>query len=190
MCGLPGLKSLTMSSCDCITSLINGENILRTMLPNLEHLKLSRLTNLATILEGMVPKGGCLSKLKTTEVVACQKMKNLVSFSLFRQLKILEEIRVGDCRKIKCLIAGMASNAALPKLRVTKMWDMANLRSVCPRIIGWPVLERIEVRNCPMLAKLPVSACNAATVKEIRGELEWWNNVVWDDDEIKFTLQQ
>ena len=80
--GLSGLKSLTISSCDWITSLINGETILRSMLPNLEHLRLRRLKNLSAILEGIVPKRSCLGKLKTLEVVDCRRLENqLISFS-------------------------------------------------------------------------------------------------------------
>ncbi|CAK7338344.1 unnamed protein product [Dovyalis caffra] len=134
--GLSGLKSLTISRCDCITSLINGETILKSMLPNLEH------------------------------------------------------IRVGECRRIKRLIAETASNAELPKLKVIEVWDLANLRSVCIRTVHLPVLERIGVRNCPLLVKLPITAYNAAAIKEIRGELEWWNYITWQDYEIKSLVQR
>ncbi|XP_065862254.1 disease resistance protein At4g27190 [Euphorbia lathyris] len=190
LCGLPGLKSLTLSGCDCITSLINGENILRSMFPNLEHLKLSGLRNLAKIMEGMVPKGGCLGKLKTIQVVNCRKLKILISFSLLRQLRKLEEIRVGDCRRIKCLVvAGASPDAVLPKLRVLEMWNMMSLKRVCSRTLQWPALERIEESNCAVLTKLPISQYNVANVKEIKGDIDWWNNIKWDDEEIKCRLQ-
>jgi len=189
--GLSGLKSLTISSCDWITSLINGETILRSMLPNLEHLKLRRLKNLSAILEGIVPKRGCLGMLKTLEVVDCGRLeKQLISFSFLRQLKNLEEIKVGECRRIKRLIAGSASNSELPKLKIIEMWDMVNLKGVCTRTVHLPVLERIGVSNCSLLVKLPITAYNAAAIKEIRGALEWWNNITWQDYEIKSLVQR
>ncbi|KAG6790570.1 hypothetical protein POTOM_006727 [Populus tomentosa] len=161
--GLSGLKSLTISSCDWIT----------------------------TILEGIVPKRGCLGMLKTLEVVDCRRLENqLISFSFLRQLKNLEEIKVGECRRIKRLIAGSASNSELPKLKTIEMWDMVNLKGVCTRTVHLPVLERIGVSNCSLLVKLPITAYNAAAIKEIRGELEWWNNIAWQDYEIKSLVQR
>jgi disease resistance protein RPS2 len=161
------------------------------MLPNLEHLKLRRLKNLSAILEGIVPKRGCLGMLKTLEVVDCGRLeKQLISFSFLRQLKNLEEIKVGECRRIKRLIAGSASNSELPKLKIIEMWDMVNLKGVCTRTVHLPVLERIGVSNCSLLVKLPITAYNAAAIKEIRGELEWWNNITWQDYEIKSLVQR
>ncbi|KAK8329467.1 hypothetical protein V6Z12_A11G322100 [Gossypium hirsutum] len=114
---LQSVKSLSISKCDCITSLISGDNISGTILPNLEHLSLNRLENLGAILGGM---------------------------------------------------------------------------TICSRLPAWPALEMIEVRNCPMLTKLPFATSNgvAATLKEIRGELQWWNRLIYSNDEIKSRLQQ
>jgi len=129
--------------------------------------------------------------LKTLEVVDCGRLeKQLISFSFLRQLKNLEEIKVGECRRIKRLIAGSASNSELPKLKIIEMWDMVNLKGVCTRTVHLPVLERIGVSNCSLLVKLPITAYNAAAIKEIRGELEWWNNITWQDYEIKSLVQR
>ncbi|KAJ0100809.1 hypothetical protein Patl1_04364 [Pistacia atlantica] len=53
LCGLPGLKSLTISSCSSIIRLISWENVLRSMLPNLESLTLTRLRNFGSIFVGV-----------------------------------------------------------------------------------------------------------------------------------------
>ncbi|WRX29303.1 NB-ARC - like 10, partial [Theobroma cacao] len=71
--GLKSLKSLTISKCDCITSLISGENIVGSILPKLEHLSLSRLENLAAILGGMVPRRGCLKMVKNYRGLVARK---------------------------------------------------------------------------------------------------------------------
>ncbi|KAF3453532.1 hypothetical protein FNV43_RR03972 [Rhamnella rubrinervis] len=189
LCGLPNLKSLTLSNCDSITSLLVGEGSLKNKLPNLEHLTLSRLKTLRTILDGMVPRG-CLGRLKTIEVVGCPRLRNLISFALLRLVQNLEEIKVRDCRRMRQIIAAIDSSEMLPKLKTIELRDMANLRSICPRALPWPVLERIEVSNCPKLEKLPLSACNASIIKEIRGDLKWWNNLRWDDIRNRFSLQQ
>ncbi|XVE50517.1 hypothetical protein DITRI_Ditri01bG0168500 [Diplodiscus trichospermus] len=170
--GLKTLKSLTISKCDCITSLIRGENILGSILPNLEQLSLSRLDNLEEILYGVVPRRGCLRWLKTIEVVECKKLKHLISFSLLKQVRNLEEIKVRNCRKMKCIILGDVSTEMIPKLRVIELRDLPMLKTVCARVPAWPALEMIEVRNCPRLTKRPFATSNAATLREIRGELQ------------------
>lgn len=190
LCGLPSLKSLTISSCNSVTSLISGENIFRSMLPDLEHLTLRRLRSLVHILEGMVAKRGCFGRLRALEVVNCPRLRNLISFALLQEVHNLEEIRVSDCRRMKCVFAGKVSNSMLRNLKVIELRDLVNLRILCSRKIDWPVLEKIEVFNCPKLAKLPFSACNALTIKEIRGDMDWWNNLRWEDDTTKSILQQ
>ncbi|GMY39445.1 disease resistance protein At4g27190-like [Fagus crenata] len=93
LCGLPGLKSLTITSCEWITELVNGENVQGSMLPNLEHLRLTRLRNLLKIVEGGLPEGGCLGKLRTIEVVDCRRLKTVISYALLCQVQNLEEIK-------------------------------------------------------------------------------------------------
>ncbi|GMY39440.1 Glycosyltransferase, CAZy family GT8 [Fagus crenata] len=66
LCGLPGLKSLTITSCEWITELI---------------------------VEGGLPEGGCLGKLKTIEVVDCRRLKTVISYALLCQVQNLEEIK-------------------------------------------------------------------------------------------------
>ena len=69
---------------------------------NVEHLKLKSFEKLSASLEGIVPKRGCLSMLKTLEE------SQLISFSFLRHLKIFEKIRVGDCGRVRYHIAGTA----------------------------------------------------------------------------------
>ncbi|MBA0742592.1 hypothetical protein Gogos_015634 [Gossypium gossypioides] len=189
---LQSVKSLSISKCDCITSLISGDNISGTILPNLEHLSLNRLENLGEILGGMVPRKGCLKWLKTIEVVDCKKLRALISFALLQQVKNLEQIKVKNCSKMKYIIGGEVSAEMIPKLRVIELSDLPMLKTICSRLPAWPALEMIEVRSCPMLTKLPFATSNgvAATLKEIRGELQWWNRLIYSNDEIKSSLQQ
>ncbi|KAL4353675.1 hypothetical protein GQ457_06G022240 [Hibiscus cannabinus] len=188
---LKRLKSLSISKCDCITSLISGNTISRTILPNLEHLSLNRLENLGEILGGMVPRKGCLRWLKTIEVVDCKKLKTLISFALLQQVKHLEEIKVKNCRKMKYIMSGEVSAEMIPKLRVIELSDLAMLKSICSRLPAWPALETLEISNCPMLTKLPFATRNRiAALKEIRGELQWWNRVTFTNDKIRYSLQQ
>lgn len=189
-CGLVSLKSLTITNCDWLKSLVNAEIIKQTMLPNLEHLVLNRLENLETILDGIVPKGGCLGKLKTMEVLYCPRLMTVISYSLLRQVQNIEEIKVSGCERIKCIVKGGVLNETLPHLRLIEIRDMVELRVVCSSIPAWPNLELIEVSKCPMLKKLPRSVCSSASMTEIRGDLRWWNRLIWKDDRDKSIVQR
>ncbi|KAH0986843.1 hypothetical protein GBA52_014020 [Prunus armeniaca] len=78
----------------------------------------------------------------------------------------------------------------LPKLKTIELRDMETLRTVCSREMEGSALERIEVSNCPRLGKLPFTAHDALTIKQIRGDLNWWNSLRWRKDADKISLQQ
>ncbi|GMY39447.1 disease resistance protein At4g27190-like, partial [Fagus crenata] len=123
LCGLPGLKSLTITSCEWITELVNGENVQGSMLP----------------VEGGLPEGGCLGKLKTIEVVDCRRLKTVISYALLCQVQNLEEIRVSDCRRMKCIIVRNVSDGLIRKLKVIEIRNLINLKTICSRESTWPV---------------------------------------------------
>ena len=188
--GMSNLKSLTISSCDSIVTLLDGDISSRSTLPNLEHLTLSRLKNLRVMLDGIVSRG-CLGRLKTIEVVDCPRLKGLISFTLLRLLPNLEEINVSNCRRMVQLISPTIDcHVMLPKLRVIKLRNMASLRSICAKAVAWQGLEIIEVSNCPKLVKLPVLAYDPLTIREIRGDSKWWNSLRWEFNIDRFILQK
>ncbi|XP_050141135.1 uncharacterized protein LOC126617125 [Malus sylvestris] len=188
LCGLPNLKSLTISNCDCITTLLVSETTLRSTLPNLEHLTLSHLDNLATLLDTIVPRG-CLKNLKTIQVVGCRLLKYLLSFAILRLVPNLEEIKVSDCRTMKQVITKTFPEM-LPKLKTIEVRNMENLRTICSREAELSALERIVVSNCPRVVKLPFAARDAVTIKEITGDLNGWRTLKWKDRADKISLQQ
>ncbi|XP_030441837.2 disease resistance protein At4g27190-like [Syzygium oleosum] len=187
--GLQNLKSLSITGCSWIKVILSGEKIQHNVLPNLENLTLSRLEKLVKIVDGMIPKG-CLDKLKTIEVVDCPKLKKLISYAFLRRLRNLNKIKIEDCERMKSVILGKLSGGELPKLRVLEMRDLKSLRMISPGMSDWPSLERIEVSNCPKLDRLPFAFQNGFSIREIRGDLEWWNNIKWPSDDIKISLQE
>ncbi|PON61479.1 LRR domain containing protein, partial [Parasponia andersonii] len=100
--GLSNLKSLTISSCDCLVSLLDGDVCSRSTLPNLERLTLSRLKNLKILLERISPRG-CLGRLKIIEVVDCPRLNSLISFALLRFVPNLEEINAVTWRGLEII---------------------------------------------------------------------------------------
>ena len=132
----------------------------------------------------------CLGRLKTMEVVYCRRLKTVISYTLLCQVQNLEEIKVRDCRRMKCIIVRNVSDGLLRKLKVIEIRNLINLKTIWSRESVWPVLERIHVSNCPMLERLPLSAYDATTIREIKGDHRWWDNLRWEDDKTKLSLQE
>ncbi|KAK6946842.1 Leucine-rich repeat [Dillenia turbinata] len=187
LCGLECLRSLTITSCN-ITYVISREDIQQNVLPNLEHLTLSCLENLKTVIDGMIPIGRCFSTLRTMEVVNCPGLRILIPHALLQHLQNLEEIKVNSCENMKYIVKGRPLNkCVLQKLKAIEMRNMVNLRSIYESSTNhWPPLETIKVINCPMLQKLPLLACSTTTRKEIKGDVLWWNN---PDDRTRRSLE-
>ncbi|OMO80561.1 cc-nbs-lrr resistance protein [Corchorus capsularis] len=97
---------------------------------------------------------------------------------LLSTVKNLEEIRVRNCRRMKCIISGKVSTNMIPKLR-----DMASLKTICSRVPAWPpALDLVEVRNCPLLIRIPFPISNE---EKIKGDSQFLSNVAWHDDDDK-----
>ncbi|KAI3810011.1 hypothetical protein L1987_19616 [Smallanthus sonchifolius] len=177
------LHNTSLSHCDVITRLISNERSSREMFPNLQHLVLDHLQNLETIVEGIIPRGVCLSKLTTLQVLDCPMLKGAISYAMLRHVKNLEEIKVSGCRNMSCIIDSGEHEETVPNLRVLEMNNMVNLRLICDDGTSvCPALQRIEVSCCPELRKLSLSFSNLSHLKEIRGDINQWDNLRWEDD--------
>ncbi|XVF56893.1 hypothetical protein PTKIN_Ptkin06aG0157200 [Pterospermum kingtungense] len=74
--------------------------------PVLESLILKNLMNLEAICDGQVLKAGYFGRLKIIKIEYCEKLKNLFSFAIARELsQVLEKIVVNDCENCTELIA-------------------------------------------------------------------------------------
>lgn len=182
---LSSLVSLTISNCDDITCLINKESSSQVMFPNLRHLVLDHLKNLVTTVESILPRGKCLSNLKSIHVLDCPMLGGAISYAMLRHVGKLEEIKVSGCENMCRIIESGGHAKSLPFLRVIEISKMVKLRSICDGTSVCPVLQRIEVSGCLGLKKLPLSISDSCSLKEIRGDMEWWNNLTWENDDVK-----
>ncbi|KAI3675523.1 hypothetical protein L1987_85113 [Smallanthus sonchifolius] len=180
---LKSLISLNLSHCDVITHLISNEKSSSEMFPNLRHLVLDHLQNLKTIVEETTPRGKFLTNLITIQVLDCPMLKGAVSYAMFRHVKNLEEIKVSGCENMFCIIDSGEHEESLLNLKVLEMNNMVNLTSICDGTSFCPALQRIEVSCCPELRKLSLSFSNLCSLKEIRGDIKWWDNLIWEDDD-------
>uniref|UniRef100_A0A7N2M857 NB-ARC domain-containing protein n=1 Tax=Quercus lobata TaxID=97700 RepID=A0A7N2M857_QUELO len=188
------LKSLTISN--CLTSLGRGGGCVARsdLLPNLEELRLWNVGNLKSISELASHLRLKFRGLKSIEVKNCNQMKYLLSCGDFnRTLPNLEVINVRRCGILDELFnyesrQNMAPDPIVPNLQKVTLMRLPKLITLCRHKEIWSCLEQVEVVRCNELRRLPFTNQNAATIKEIRGDSQWWNALEWDDDQTKSSL--
>ena len=181
------------------------------LLPNLEELIIKGLNELESILELAGYLGLRFLRLKIIEVRGCSDIKYLFSHGdFFRALpnrKVsgglgevqkfllpkLEEIKVSGCQNLDKLFnydsgQNMAPYPVVPMLRILELEKLCNLRTLGRQEETWPRLEKVEVIGCNRLERLPLTEQNKGTIREIKGESEWWNALKWNDDETKSSM--
>ncbi|KAL8166186.1 hypothetical protein V2J09_007685 [Rumex salicifolius] len=135
------------------------------------------------------------------------------------QLRNLEYITLHRCERLEELFAGSdlvgdgdaddkSKDAIvevnqdmimeLPKLRVLSLSDLPSLVSICKiGLVRCESIEKIEVIACPRLKKLPLlldvqgngKPLAPPCLKEIYVQRDWWESLLWDNPDIKSTLQ-
>lgn len=79
--------------------------------------------------------------------------------------------------------------SVVPNLRKVQLGCLPQLTTLSREEETWPHLEHLIVRECRNLNKLPLNVQSANSIKEIRGELIWWDTLEWDDHETWSTLR-
>ena len=121
-------------------------------------------------------------------------MKYLLSCDDFIQtLPNLEVIKVLNCKNLKELFKNESGqnifpDPMVPKLRQLKLGNLPKFKTLCRHEETWPCLEQVDVWRCKGLRRLPLTNQNAGIIKEIKGKSEWWDALLWDDDETKTSL--
>ncbi|KAF3968903.1 hypothetical protein CMV_007265 [Castanea mollissima] len=195
---LNSLKSIEVSSCHQMKYLLSCGDFIQT-LPNLEEIKVHNCVNfeklfnnesgqnLNSISELAGHLGLRLNSLKSIEVYRCPQMKYLLSCGDFIQtLPNLEEIKVHNCVNFEKLFnnesgRNISPDPMVPKLRILQLGLLPKFKTLCRYKETWPCLEQVDVSECEGLRRLPLTNQNAGTIKEIKGESEWWDALVWDD---------
>ncbi|KAK1261221.1 Disease resistance protein [Acorus gramineus] len=166
-----GLKSLTIKNCKEMTCVIKGELVQESVLPNLEKLELLRLSNLEYILEGMIPDGESLRKLRIIDVDTCNALQCLITPALLPHVQSLEQITVVSCSRMSVLIP-TENVAEFSKVRDLYLIELPNLEAVSKNPLAWPSLGRLTVHLCPKL-KDAIRIDNQNPIREIEGDAEW-----------------
>ncbi|KAL4619209.1 hypothetical protein ACB092_06G063400 [Castanea dentata] len=188
------LKSLKICNCTISIGRGGGYAVHCDLLPNLEVLELFAVSGLQSISELAGHLGLRFHKLKSIELRGCSEMKYLISCGAFIQtLPNLEVIRIRRCDNIDELFncdsgQNRTSDPVVPNLRNLVLEHLPKLITLCRHEETWPCLEQVEVVRCKHLRRLPLTNQNAGTMKEIKGDSQWWDALEWDDDQTKSSL--
>ena len=189
------LKSLSISSSNVRFRPQGGCCAPNDLLPNLEELYLSSLYCLESISELVGTLGLKFSRLKGMRVAGCPKLKYLLSCDDFTQpLEKLEIIDLQMCEDLNDMFIHSSGQTSMsypvaPNLREIHLKRLPKLKTLSRQEETWQHLEHIYVEECKSLKKLPLNEQSANTLKEIRGDMEWWKQLEWDDDVTSSTLQ-
>ncbi|KAM3744342.1 hypothetical protein ACB098_06G045900 [Castanea mollissima] len=188
------LKSLKICNCTISIGRGGGYAVRCDLLPNLEVLELFAVSGLQSISELAGHLGLRFHKLKSIELRGCSEMKYLISCGASIQtLPNLEVIRIRRCDNIDELFncdsgQNRTSDPVVPNLRKLVLEHLPKLITLCRHEETWPCLEQVEVVRCKHLRRLPLTNQNAGTMKEIKGDSQWWDALEWDDDQTKSSL--
>ncbi|GLT41604.1 hypothetical protein SLA2020_487630 [Shorea laevis] len=166
-------------------------------LQSLQFLGLDGLENLKSLFEEEALAPSALSfPLKTIIINDCPKIKKCFSPRLLvRHLQNLECICVMHCEELEEIIASEESEEEedgkfpLHKLKSLGLSGMPKLKSICgrTRVLVCDSLECLEIRDCPLLKRVPLSP--PSSLKEIR--VSWkesWESWEWEHPNAKDIL--
>lgn len=128
-----------------------------------------------------------LSKLHAAVVKSCPALKKISSSSgVIHKLPILKTLVVRDCSTMKELIEN-SGDGLMQSLEVLELHDLPNLSAIVDQnaTFLWPRLKKLLISKCPKLKKLPFNKENAAELKLIQGEQVWWDDLQWENNDVK-----
>ncbi|KAF6151989.1 hypothetical protein GIB67_010563 [Kingdonia uniflora] len=179
--GLMQLERLKVSHCPQIMNLWGSE----------EEEKIVQTS--ATI---CVPQPPIFSNLILLQIVECDSLKCLFSMRVARGLLQLKNLIVTYCSQMKELIEECQeeedTTAVLPRLQTLHLWNLPNLTSFYQHssiLLSLVSLEELNIRSCKKLKRLPLGPHSAPKLTKFVTEVDWFEELEWEDQSIKARLQ-
>ncbi|KAF8388135.1 hypothetical protein HHK36_026801 [Tetracentron sinense] len=185
------LKELHLDSCLGLEELTFSWVVVREgedpIPSNLENLSLSNLPKLKIIKEVTHPFFQNLTHIK---IVKCKALKDLTWLLGVRCIQLLY---LKNCMEIEEVIYGGVATVeeeftAFSRLKGIQLLELPKLKSIYENTLPFPFLQKMTVRNCPMLKKLPFDSNNAKNNLKLIGEENWWDQLEWEDEHVKSTF--
>lgn len=180
---LPNLRDLNILECDELKELFIGS----VGFPMLETLKLNKLPNLDSVPSRMWSKG-TMPKLQFLHIIQCLLLRRL-SLENFPNLEEIQFCNWNCQEEVEVEIG------SFPMLERLTLGDLQELESIARPSTVWnertmPKLQILRIIDCPLLMRLPMGMDKLSNLREIVGKLDWWEGIIWKDDDIKIKLSQ
>lgn len=176
-------RALWIENCPQLENLFLWEEVhVLSRIGKLQNIWISNMENLEYFCQGMeaLTSFSCLMHL---HLDCCPKLNFLFPSSL--QLLNLRSLNIRFCDSLERVFdEPIDAEYALPELQSLQLWELPELSCICGGVL--PSLKDLKVRGCAKLKKIPVGVTeNSPFFTKIIGEERWWNNLVWDDEDIK-----
>lgn len=139
----------------------------------------------------------------------CDAVKNIFPVQLLQNFPNLENLFLRYCENLEDIIVEIAemsdrhnhqdysNSISLPKLKRLSLHDLPSLKSICNGVMVCPSIRSVNIQDCPMVRRLPLSlhmdgeqaTAPPALVNIITSKIEWWESLKWDDALTKTILQ-
>ncbi|XAR56269.1 hypothetical protein NMG60_11036685 [Bertholletia excelsa] len=159
------------------------------VLEALEYLSVHYMKSMESICKRKVGKR-CLSNLKFLGLHTCPNLTIIFTLEMLVNLINLEELIIEDCFKVRCLVSleSFGSHLAyfkfLPRLKKISLLELPELVSISGGLRIAPNLESMVIYYCPKLEKLSTTDVSSNILKVIRGEIEWWDALKWQQSDV------
>ncbi|KAK8537649.1 hypothetical protein V6N12_043801 [Hibiscus sabdariffa] len=197
---MKGLKFCLLAECNKMETLIDGEmnygrneddqyesepDSVEHVLESLEYLSIYYMENLQSIWRGP-NQFGCMSKLKFLALHTCPQLSKIFSHDLLENFVNLEEIILEDCPQVTSLVSHssvmpiVSDKIFLPSLKRLLLLYLPELVSISNGLLIAPRLEIIGCYNCPKLTSMSKMELSSKSLKMIKGECKWWEDMNWN----------
>ncbi|KAL5698119.1 hypothetical protein ACHQM5_029198 [Ranunculus cassubicifolius] len=193
------LRQLTIYECSnleklTINSSLEADKDDMGPLFTLEVLYLSGLPKLSNILWAETATQVHFKLLTTVHILGCNALKDISWLVLAPFLRYLYVYNCSELEEIildRFAAVTIEDQNALSRLVEIVLISLPNLKSIVTTSFSFPSLQSIKVLGCPLLKKLPFASNNIHNSKllEIRGNVKWWEELEWEDQTIKTSLQ-
>ncbi|KAK1575862.1 hypothetical protein Q3G72_008973 [Acer saccharum] len=187
----PVLETLTLKGCNEMMSIIDENHTGDAAFQRLKELHINNLPKLVHIWKGSI-QAGSFTVLTTLTLKGCHSLKTLFSQEIVLQLKQLQSLDVEDCKEIEKIIedGSVVEPEVLPKLKKLELCSLPRLSNICQNLsLEWPSLEATIIKTCEELKDFPSTFEKAAKLGVIRCTQDWWNQLVWPNDNVKNRFQ-
>ncbi|XWS13138.1 hypothetical protein CRYUN_Cryun36dG0011900 [Craigia yunnanensis] len=184
------LKYIIVSECPAVKAIVDNEEFTEVVFPCLEHLNIHYLWNLEYIWEGVVPEGS-FAMLRILHVHACPKLKCVLKSSMLQSISNLEELIVDDCAAIEKIILDdmitESSHISYSNFQRLTLQYLPALDNIWEG--AWPLFQYLNVYNCPNFKKINLDLELKHTLKEIKGEKDWWDALEWKEPALRMHFE-